>query len=52
MGIWHETFIVPAGSYETVYDDMPAYGLAAATGVVPVDRRGDTAAQRLSAAKE
>lgn len=51
MGIWHETFIVPAGSYETVYD-MPAYGLAAATGVVPVDRRGDTAAQRLSAAKE
>ncbi|MEV6594166.1 DUF4188 domain-containing protein [Streptomyces acidicola] len=52
VGIWHETFIVPAGSYESVYDDMPAYGLAAATGVVPVGRRGDTAAQRLSAAKE
>ncbi|MBE8472226.1 DUF4188 domain-containing protein [Streptomyces justiciae] len=52
VGIWHETLIVPAGSYESVYDDMPAYGLAAATGVVPVGRRGDTAAQRLSAAKE
>ncbi|MEU3985652.1 DUF4188 domain-containing protein [Streptomyces sp. NPDC026672] len=52
VGIWHETFIVPAGSYESVYVDMPAYGLAAATGVVPVGRRGDTAAQRLKAAKE
>jgi len=52
VGIWHETFIVPAGSYETVYDDMPAFGLAGATGVVPVGRPGDTAAQRLSAAKE
>jgi len=52
VGIWHETFIVPAGSYETVYDDMPAYGLAAATGVVPVGRRGDTAAQRLRTGKK
>ncbi|MGJ5891808.1 DUF4188 domain-containing protein [Streptomyces niveiscabiei] len=51
VGIWHETFIVPAGSYESVYVDMPAYGLAAATGVVPVARRGDTAAQRLGAAE-
>ncbi|WP_075732290.1 DUF4188 domain-containing protein [Streptomyces acidiscabies] len=51
VGIWHETFIVPAGSYESVYVDMPAYGLAAATGVVPVGRRGDTAAQRLGTAE-
>lgn len=51
VGIWHETFIVPAGAYETVYDDMPAYGLGAATGVVPVSRRGDTAAERLRVAK-
>ncbi|MFD5570962.1 DUF4188 domain-containing protein [Streptomyces cadmiisoli] len=51
VGIWHETFVVPAGSYESVYVDMPAYGLAAATGVIPVGRRGDTAAQRLKAGK-
>ncbi|MDX2707718.1 DUF4188 domain-containing protein [Streptomyces sp. PA03-6a] len=51
VGIWHETFIVSAGSYESVYVDMPEYGLGAATGVVPVGRRGDTAAQRLKAAK-
>ena len=51
VGIWHETFIVRAGSYESVYVDMPAYGLGAATGVVPVGWRGDTAAQRLGAAE-
>ncbi|MFK0113990.1 DUF4188 domain-containing protein [Streptomyces sp. NPDC091217] len=34
MGIWHETFVAPASSYESVYVDMPAYGLAAATGVI------------------
>ncbi|MER7983738.1 DUF4188 domain-containing protein [Streptomyces sp. NPDC095817] len=49
VGIWHETFLVPAGSYESVYVDMPPYGLAEATGVVPVSRRGETAAQRLEA---
>ncbi|GFH35530.1 DUF4188 domain-containing protein [Streptomyces pacificus] len=50
VGFWHETYIVPAGSYENVYVNMPAYGLAAATGVVPVARRGDRAADRLRSA--
>lgn len=26
VGIWHETYIVPAGSYESVYVDMPPAG--------------------------
>src|SRR6056297_1778246 len=30
VGVWHETFLVPAGAYETVYRKMPPYGLAAA----------------------
>lgn len=47
VGFWHETYIVPAGSYENVYINMPAFGLAAATEVVPVARRGDRAAARL-----
>ncbi|MFD3454258.1 DUF4188 domain-containing protein [Streptomyces sp. NPDC058691] len=51
VGIWHETYVVPAGSYESVYVDMPAFGLGAATGVVPVGRRGETAAERLRIAK-
>ncbi|MFD8074440.1 DUF4188 domain-containing protein [Streptomyces sp. NPDC059718] len=49
VGFWHETYAVPAGGYESVYVDMPAFGLGAATGVVPVGRRGETAAQRLKA---
>lgn len=48
VGFWHETFIVPAGSHESVYANMPAYGLGAARGVVPVGRRGERAADRLA----
>ncbi|MEU4091924.1 DUF4188 domain-containing protein [Streptomyces sp. NPDC026673] len=49
VGIWHETYAVPAGSYESVYVDMPGFGLGGVAGVVPVGRRGETAAQRLKA---
>ncbi|MEV5511229.1 DUF4188 domain-containing protein [Streptomyces orinoci] len=48
VGIWHETYLVPAGSYESVYVGMPLSGLAAAHGVEPVARRGERAAQRLN----
>ncbi|MFD7815198.1 DUF4188 domain-containing protein [Streptomyces sp. NPDC059785] len=48
VGIWHETYIAPKGSYESVYVDMPPSGLAAATGVLPVERRGSRAAERLA----
>ncbi len=30
VGIWHETYRVSAGRYETVYVNMPAFGLGAA----------------------
>ncbi len=46
-GIWHETYVVPAGSTETVYGNMPLIGLGKVAGVVPVTQRGDTAAERL-----
>ncbi|MFI6083527.1 DUF4188 domain-containing protein [Streptomyces sp. NPDC051217] len=49
VGFWHETYVVPAGSYESVYINMPAFGLGAATEVVPVGRRGERAADRLGA---
>jgi hypothetical protein len=48
VGVWHETYVVPAGSYEAIYVDMPAFGLAAATGVIPVGRRGESAEARLA----
>ncbi|MET8245885.1 DUF4188 domain-containing protein [Streptomyces sp. NPDC005202] len=47
VGFWHETYVVPAGSHESIYMNMPEFGLGRATGVVPVGRRGDRAADRL-----
>ncbi|MER5863109.1 DUF4188 domain-containing protein [Kitasatospora sp. NPDC002040] len=48
VGLWHETYIVQPGSYESIYGDMPPYGLAAATGVLPIERRGASARERLA----
>jgi hypothetical protein len=45
VGIWHETYLVERA--ESIYSGMPVSGLAAATSVVPVARRGETAAERL-----
>ncbi|WP_306335895.1 DUF4188 domain-containing protein [Streptomyces sp. KL118A] len=50
VGFWHETFVVPAGAHEAVYVNMPPFGLGEATGVIPVGRRGERAADRLGAA--
>jgi hypothetical protein len=48
VGIWHETYAVPAGRHESVYVDMPPFGLGAATGIEPVGRRGERAGDRLA----
>ncbi len=48
VGLRHETYIAPEGSYESIYADMPPYGLAAVTGVLPVEGRGRRAADRLA----
>ena len=47
VGIWHETYVVPAGSYESIYGDMPAFGLGRAYGVRPL-REGVQARDRLA----
>ena len=46
-GIWHETYQVQPGSFETFYGNMPLFGLAAATEHVPATGRRETARQRL-----
>ncbi|MGW2486625.1 DUF4188 domain-containing protein [Streptomyces sp. NPDC001606] len=48
VGIWHETYVVPEGSYESIYADMPAFGLAAAHGQVPLAARGRYAKDRFA----
>jgi hypothetical protein len=46
VGIFHETYVV--GRHESVYVGMPAdFGLAGATALVPLARRGQRAAHRL-----
>lgn len=49
VGIWHETYKVPAGGYEAIYGNMPVFGLARAGQTVPVGRRGQSAAARIGA---
>lgn len=52
VGIWHETYLVQPGQYETVYGNMPIFGLAAATNHVPATGRRETARRRLAGASE
>jgi hypothetical protein len=47
VGIWHETYVVAAGQHESVYVNMPRFGLGMAGEHLPVVRRGKTAAERL-----
>ena len=47
VGIFHETILLSDATVETVYGNMPAFGLAAVTGAVPAGKRGQTAAARL-----
>jgi hypothetical protein len=49
VGIWHETFLVRAGEYETVYNNMPAFGLGAAALLVDAAGRRQSARARLRA---
>jgi hypothetical protein len=46
VGIWHETYLVPAGRYDCVYNNMPPIGLGTATSLVPAAGRRATAAGR------
>ncbi|HYN30301.1 MAG TPA: DUF4188 domain-containing protein [Dermatophilaceae bacterium] len=48
--IWHETYAVPAGGYESIYAGGRLLGLGALSGVVPVARRGERARERMSGA--
>ncbi|WP_218004712.1 DUF4188 domain-containing protein [Microtetraspora niveoalba] len=47
VGVWHETYVV--SGYETVYVNMPAFGLGRAGELVPTNKAGDHAAARLAA---
>jgi hypothetical protein len=44
VGVFHETYVVDATRVETLYGNMPVFGLAAATSHVPRSRRRRSAA--------
>ena len=48
VGIWHETYVVPAGHAESLYVNMPPYGLGQAAKLFPAKGARATAAKRLS----
>ena len=49
VGIWHETYKVRAGEYETIYGNMPRVGLAAVGEHAPIGSTSATAATRIGA---
>jgi hypothetical protein len=50
VGVWHETYRTREGDYETVYVNMPPFGLGKATKVVTASGRRESAAGRLNKA--
>ena len=47
VGIWHETYLVQAGAYESVYSGMPRFGLGAAGALVAATGGKESARGRL-----
>lgn len=51
VGIWHETYAVRPGGYESVYVDMPPFGLGRAGRLQPAAGGLHSAAGRLRGAE-
>lgn len=47
VGIWHETYQIQPGGAETIYGNMPVFGLAKAVGHAPATGRLAQAADRM-----
>ncbi len=47
VGIWHETYRIPAGHYEAIYTNMPTFGMGKALPLVPAIGRRESARARM-----
>jgi hypothetical protein len=47
VGIYHETYEVNAGQYESVFGNMPLYGLGKAMKHIPITQERNSARKRL-----
>jgi len=52
VGVWRETYVMRPGNHESVYINMPPFGLGAAFGVLPATGARSTAHGRLAAPNE
>lgn len=48
VGIWHETYVVPRGRAESMYVNMPRYGLGVAGELLPAKGNRISARKRLA----
>lgn len=49
VGIWHETYSIRPGAYETIYHNMPPFGLGRVGELVPATGRYQSARDRMHA---
>jgi hypothetical protein len=47
VGIWHETYVITPGGYETIYHNMPQFGLGRVGMLVPATGQREHAKDRL-----
>jgi len=52
VGIWHETYRIPAGHYEAIYNNMPAFGLGKILPLVPANGQRESARTRMTAKQQ
>lgn len=52
VGIWHETYSIRPGSCETIYHNMPRFGLGRVGTLVPATGRHQSAKDRIEAAQQ
>jgi hypothetical protein len=52
VGIFHETYAVAAGAHETIYGNMPLFGLGKVAGIVPATGSRDAARSRMKGISE
>ncbi|HTK06079.1 MAG TPA: DUF4188 domain-containing protein [Ktedonobacteraceae bacterium] len=51
VGIWHETYRVPAGQYEAIYNNMPPFGLGTIYPLIPATGPRESSVARMAAKK-
>ena len=51
VGIWHETYKIKPGKYETIYSGMPPFGLGKVGKLVPATGAREAARSRMASAE-